>query len=75
MGHGFTVGKGCSSLGEGGYTGNTSVLLVEIFEDKTLLGGTDRGEDIRLASVVAVGANSETDFVGEGVGFEGFGDT
>lgn len=72
---GFTVGKGCGSLGEGRYTGNTGVLLIEIFEDETLLGGTDRREDERLAGIVAVGANSEIDFVGEGVGFEGFGDT
>lgn len=72
---GGTVGKGCCSLGEGGYTGNASVLLVEPFEDETLLGGADRGEDIGLASVVAVGTNSEVDFIDEGVGFEGFGDT
>lgn len=72
---GGTIGKGCGSLGEGGYTGNASVLLVEPFEDETLLGGTDRGEDIGLASVVAVGTNSEVDFIDEGVGFEGFGDT
>lgn len=72
---GGTIGKGCGSLSEGRYTSDSSVLLVKPFEDETLLGGTDRGEDIGLSSIVAVGANSEVDFIDEGVGFEGFSDT
>lgn len=71
---GGAVGKGRSGLGEGRYTGDAGILFVQLFGDETLLGSADGGEDVRLAGVVAVGADSEVDFFGEGIGFEGFSD-
>lgn len=72
---GSTVGKGCSCLGKSRYTGDAGILLIEIFEDDAFFGGADGREDIRLANVVTVGADSEVYLIRKGVGFEGFGNT
>lgn len=74
-GRGGTVGKSCSRLGKGRYTGDAGVLFVEFFQDEAFFGGADRRKDVRLASVIAVGADPEVDLVRKGVGFEGFGNT
>lgn len=74
-GGGGAVGKGCGRLGKGRYTGDAGVLLVELFEDEAFFGGADGREDVRLASVITVGADPEIDLVRKGVGFEGLGNT
>lgn len=53
-----TVRKGGSRLGEGGNTGDTSVLMVEVLLEEALLGGAHGGENIRLSAVVTVRANT-----------------
>ena len=52
------VGELGGELGEFGNTGDASVLLVQLVVNDLLLGGADRGEDIRLALVVTVGTDT-----------------
>lgn len=50
-------------LGESRYTGDASVLLVENLVYDALLGGTNRRQDVWLAVVVTVGADTCNDSV------------
>jgi len=52
------VGKLESSLGELGDTGDAGVFLVKGGVNDLLLGLLDRGQDVGLALVVAVGTNT-----------------
>ncbi|KAK6360366.1 hypothetical protein TWF730_006509 [Orbilia blumenaviensis] len=54
----WAVGKVSSSLGEGWDTGNASVLLVGSALEDFLLGCSDGWENIGLAAVIAVCADT-----------------
>lgn len=69
------VGEEGGGLGEVGDTSDASVLLVEVLLDDLLLGLSDGGQDVRLALVVTVGADTEVDLLGVGVLLEGLSDT
>lgn len=68
------VGEEGGGLGEVGHTGDAGVLLVEVLLDDLLLGVSDGGQDVRLALVVAVGADAEVDLLRVGVLLEGLSD-
>jgi hypothetical protein len=85
------VGEGEGGLGEVGDTGDAGVLLVQRLVDHLLLGLPHRGQDVGLALVVTVGADTcgrqlgwirdgawsrtQVDLLGVAVGLEGLGDT
>lgn len=52
------VGQLGGSGGELGDTGNAGVLLVHLVVDDATLSLADRGQDVGLASIVTVGANT-----------------
>ena len=52
------VGELGGSRGEFGDTGDACVLLVHLLLGDALLGLADRGQDVWLASIIAVGANT-----------------
>lgn len=54
----LAVGEDGGSLGEVGETGDAGVLLVQLVGNDLVLGSTDRGEDVRLALVVTVSADT-----------------
>lgn len=53
-----TVCEKSCSLGEFRDTGDACIFLVELLLDNLLLGGQNRGKDVRLSLVVAVCANT-----------------
>lgn len=55
---GLAVGEARGGGGELGEARDAGVLLVQLGGDDLLLGGADRGEDVGLASVIAVGADA-----------------
>ena len=54
----LAVGQLDGSLGELGDAGDAGVLLVQARGDHLLLSGSDRGQDVRLALVISVGADT-----------------
>mgnify|MGYP000868618480 CR=1 FL=1 len=52
------VGQLDGGLGEFGNTSDTSILLVHLLLDDGLLSLADRGQDVGLASIVAVGTDT-----------------
>lgn len=60
---------------EAGNTGDTRVFFVERLRQDEVLGRAHRGKNIRLAGVVAVGANAKVNFALERIGFESFRNT
>lgn len=68
------VGKESGSLGEVGDTSDACVFLVEVLLHDSLLGLSDGGQNIRLALVIAVCANTEVDLLRVGVLLEGLSD-
>jgi hypothetical protein len=66
------LGSGGRELGD---TGDASVLLIHLRLNDLLLGLAHGGENVRLASIVTVGTDTQVDLLVELVGLEGFGDT
>lgn len=55
---GLAVREARGGGGELGEAGDAGVLLVHLVGDDLLLGGADRGKDVGLAGVIAVGADA-----------------
>jgi hypothetical protein len=69
------VGEFGGERGELGDTGDPGVLLVQLCVDDLVLGLTDGGEDVGLASIVTVSTDTEVDLLVELVGLESLSDT
>jgi hypothetical protein len=62
------IGELGRSLGEARDAGDASVLMVGAGLEQLLLGGSDRRQDVGLAGVIAVGADTQIDFLRVAVG-------
>lgn len=71
----WAVGEAQSSFGEAWNTRDAGILLVHVRLDYLLLGLFNGWEDIRLALVISIRANTEIDLLWMAVGFESFCDS